>query len=108
MYRQLLLALDPAEILRAAGLTPDPWQEELLLAAERQLLLNCSRQAGKSTAVAALALHTALFQPASLTLLVSPSLRQSAELFRKVLHLHRALGRPLRAATDSQIKLELA
>lgn len=104
----LLLALDPPRILRAQGLAPDPWQEELLQGDDRHLLLNCSRQSGKSTTVAALALHTALWEPGSLTLLLSPSLRQSSELFRKVLDAYRALGRPEHAVGDSLTRLELA
>ncbi len=46
--------------------------------------MNCSRQSGKSTTAAVLALHRAIYHPKSLILLVSPSLRQSSELFRKV------------------------
>jgi hypothetical protein len=64
--RQLLaMALDPGAILRARGFTVAQWQTDLLVSRERQLLLNCCRQAGKSTVVSALALHTALFQPGS-------------------------------------------
>lgn len=107
MTNPVLAALDPAQILRAAGLAPDPWQQHLMQSDDRQVLLNCSRQSGKSTTVAALALHAALYQPGSLTLLLSPSLRQSVELFRKVLACYRALGRPLRAVTDSQTGMEL-
>src|SRR5438270_11056068 len=40
-------------------------------------------QSGKSTTTAAVALHTAIYNP-GLILLVSPSLRQSKELFAKV------------------------
>jgi hypothetical protein len=47
------------------------------------VLLNCCRQSGKSTTTAISALHTALYDP-RLVLLVSPSLRQSKELFGKV------------------------
>jgi hypothetical protein len=94
-------------ILHARGLTPDRWQRDLLLAADRQVLLNCSRQSGKSTVVAALALHTALFTPRALVLLLSPSLRQSGEIFRKVLDAYAALGRPLPAVYQSQLRLEL-
>jgi len=47
-------------------------------------MLNCSRQSGKSTTASILALHRAIFYPDNLILLVSPSLRQSSELFRKV------------------------
>ncbi len=108
MRDALRLALDPALILRAQGLPPDPWQEELLRCPHRQILLNCSRQAGKSTTLAALALHTALFRQGSLVLLLSPSLRQSLELFRKVLDAYRALGRPMKTLQENQTQLELA
>src|SRR5262249_34059887 len=64
--------------------SPDPWQERVLQWSGDRLLLNCSRQSGKSATTAILALHRALFFPRSLVLLVSPSLRQSAELFKKV------------------------
>jgi hypothetical protein len=104
----LALALDPARLLSARGLQPDPWQREFLLAPDRQVLLNCSRQSGKSTVVAALALHTLLFVPDSLVLLLSPSLRQSVEIFRKLLDGYDALRRPLRAIRRTTFQLELA
>src|SRR5262245_56813918 len=104
----LLLGLDPSRVLRAQGLTPDRWQRQLLIAPRRQVLLNCSRQSGKSRTVAALAIHTAVFQPGSLTLLVSPSLRQSVELFRKVLDGDRAIGRPVATVSINQTHLELS
>jgi hypothetical protein len=104
----LSLTLDPAQILCAGGLTPDGWQRDFLLGSSRQVLLNCSRQSGKSTTVAALALHTALFNPGSLVLLLSPSLRQSAELFRKIVHFYKATKRPVAAVTQSRTQLELA
>jgi hypothetical protein len=72
------------------------------------MLLLCCRQAGKSTTAAALSLRTALLEPASLTLLLSPSLRQSGELFRKVVDLYRRLGGPVPVAQESALRLELA
>jgi hypothetical protein len=104
----LALALDPSRILTARGLRPDPWQRDLLLRAGRQVLLNCSRQAGKSTVVSALALHTALFTAGGLVLLLSPSQRQSAEIFRKVLEAYQALRGPVAARHQTQLQLELA
>jgi len=83
--RLISCALNPASFFKMQGIQADPWQESFLLAAPQLTLLNCSRQVGKSTTVAALALHTALFQPNSLILLLSPSQRQSGEIFRKVL-----------------------
>jgi hypothetical protein len=108
--RFLAAALDPALILQSQGLDPDPWQRQFLLCADRQVLLNCCRQSGKSTATAARALHTALFRPRSLVLLLSPTQRQSAELFRKVRDAYDALGRPVPPSADapSAARLELA
>jgi hypothetical protein len=105
--RLLTLAFDPGEVLRAVGLTPDPWQQELLFSNEPYVLLNCSRQSGKSTVVAALALHTALFRPGSLTLILSPGLRQSSEFFRKVIDGYNALKRPLPPRVENRTQLEL-
>ena len=102
------MALDPSAILVARGLTPDPWQRDFLFSRDRQILLNCSRQSGKSTVVSALALHAALFTPGGLVLLLSPSQRQSAEIFRKVHEAYVALGRPIPAVYESQLRLELA
>jgi hypothetical protein len=59
----LKLALDPCELFAAQGWAPDPWQADLLRSNHPRIMLNCSRSAGKSTTVAALALHTALFNP---------------------------------------------
>lgn len=80
----MIRALDPVEFSRYISIEPDPWQADVLRSEDRRLLLNCSRQSGKSTTTAIKALHTALYKPHSLILLVSPSLRQSQELFRKV------------------------
>lgn len=103
------LRADPTSILALAKLQPDPWQAELLRSPAPQLLLNCSRQVGKSTLAAGLALRTALLEAPALVLLTSPTLRQSAELFRdKVLRLYDALRRPVPAVQESQLQLELA
>lgn len=94
------------ELMRKLGLEPDPWQTTVLETERPRLLLNCCRQAGKSTAVALLALAEALFIPASRVLLVSRSQRQSAELFRIVLDFHRRLGDPFQTArTAHELRL---
>ncbi len=77
------LPSDPVAFARIIGIEPDEWQCRVLRSS-RKMILNCSRQAGKSTISSVKAVHTALYKPNSLTLLISPSLRQSAELFRKV------------------------
>lgn len=65
----------------------DPWQRDVLTGSWRRGLLNVTRQGGKSTVAALLGLFEALFVPDSLTLIVSPSDRQSGELFRKLVAL---------------------
>jgi hypothetical protein len=80
----LRLALDPVVFAEELGIQPDPWQERVLRWNGKRLLMCCARQTGKSTVASILALHRALYYPRSLVLLVSPSLRQSSELFRKV------------------------
>jgi hypothetical protein len=103
------LCRDPANVLTAAGLTPDPWQARTLRSAAGRILLLCSRQSGKSTVAAALALHAALLEPGALVLLLSPTLRQSGEVFRAhVKRLYNALGRPVATAQESALTMELA
>lgn len=72
----------PCQILQAQGIIADPWQHELLLSPAPRILLNCCRRAGKSRVTSALALHTALFQPKALVLLISRAQRQAMELDR--------------------------
>ncbi len=103
----LAIALDPTELARKAALDPDPWQAKVLRSRAPRILMNCCRQSGKSTITALLAVHTAHFQPGSLTLLLSPSLRQSQELFKKALDVHHALANPIATLAESALRLEL-
>ena len=107
LAHDLALALDPARLMQACGLPPDPWQAALLRSPASRVLLLCCRQSGKSTTTASLALHTALYQPLALVLLLSPSLRQSQELFRKVLTAYRTLDVAVPPEQESALRLEL-
>jgi Terminase large subunit, T4likevirus-type, N-terminal len=105
----LALALDPVVLAKQLGLTADPWQADLLRSEARQRILLCCRQAGKSTVSALLALHTALYRPPALVLLLSPSLRQSQELYRKVRTDYRALGEAAPGVVEeTALRIELA
>jgi hypothetical protein len=92
--------------MAACGWPPDPWQAQVLRAASARQLLLCSRQSGKSSVAAVLALHVALYQPESLVLLLSPSLRQSQELFKKVQDAYRMLGTGAPLQAESALRLE--
>lgn len=91
----------------ALGLTLDPWQQRVLDRAHQQAILNCSRQSGKSTIAAVLGLHEALYRPKSLTLLISPSLRQSSELFRKVIELRDTLPWTVPLVEDNRLSMRV-
>jgi hypothetical protein len=82
-------------IMHNLGFQPYPWQVEVLEGEHERLLLNCCRQAGKSTVVAILALTEALFGNESQILLLSPSFRQSTELFHTILRFYDRLKPPL-------------
>ncbi len=90
------------ELMGKLGLAPDPWQVEVLEGGHPRLLLNCCRQAGKSTVVAMLGLAEAVFVPYTQVLLVSRSHRQSMELFRILTGFYRRLGSPLRARQTAE------
>lgn len=83
LAHDLNLALDPVAFAYELGFIPDAWQENVLRWTGKRLLMNCCRQSGKSTTASMLALHRAIYHPENLILLISPSLRQSSELFRK-------------------------
>jgi len=99
--------LTAPEVAARAGIVPDDWQRDLLASTARQMILLCSRQSGKSTITAVLAAHQSAFVPDSLVLLLSPSLRQSSELFRKTREVLTALGDAAPPATEeSALRLE--
>jgi len=102
-----MLALDRVSFAQRAGLEPDPWQRDLLESSSDRVLLNCCRQSGKSTMTAIVALHQALYHPGSLILCLAPALRQSQELFGKVLDFYRDLDRPVPAQAERKVSLEL-
>ena len=55
MAIELRCALDPvAFAVERLGFHPDPWQADVLRLSDKNTLLNCSRQAGKSTTTALL------------------------------------------------------
>jgi hypothetical protein len=106
--RDFARALDPVALARDCGIEPDDWQSNLLRGNARKELLLCSRQSGKSTATALVALHEALYSAPALVLLVSPSLRQSTELFRKVTTFWRALSGAPKASQESLTSLSMS
>lgn len=72
LRNDLRAALNRVAFAHAAGMQDvDSWQRGLLSSDADRVLLNCSRQSGKSTMAAALALHRALYRPGSLVLVLA-------------------------------------
>ena len=84
LNKNLAMVLDPSLILDAIGMgtldhpgEPQGWQRRILRSESRKILVNVHRQGGKSTTTAGLAIHTAVFNPEALVLIVSRSQRQA-------------------------------
>jgi hypothetical protein len=56
---------------------------------------------------ALVALHRAIYHPGSLILCLAPALRQSQELFGKIVGFYRELGRPVAPQGERKLSLEL-
>src|SRR5215208_2569380 len=104
----LTLALDRVAFAKELGIFPDSWQERLLRSASDRILLNCARQAGKSSMSALIALHRALYHPGSLVLILAPSERQAKETFSKVAQHYRKLGNTVPPDTMRKLGMVLA
>src|SRR5689334_17028426 len=78
--------------METLGLQPDAWQAEVVAGQHQHVLLNCARQAGKSTAVALLCVLEAVHRPESTILLLSASEDQARELLRVAAQFHERLG----------------
>lgn len=88
----LAICLDPALMMVKAGMNPDDWQKKILRQNDADHLLNCSRQSGKTTVIACKALHKSVYSPKSLSLILSPSERQSKLLLAAVQEIKDRLG----------------
>jgi len=106
--RGLCWALDAVPFAEdRLGFVPDAWQAQLLRSQSRWILLNCCRQSGKSTTTAIVALHQAIYDP-GLVLCVSPSLRQSRELFAKVIGFLKSIEPVIPLEEDNKSSCELS
>ncbi len=97
----------PVQLAGDLGLALDPWQRDALATEARDILLRCSRQAGKSTIAAILALHAAVYVPGSLTLILSPTERQSKRLLRTVRRHYAAFRTQAPAVSEGLLSIEL-
>jgi hypothetical protein len=103
----LALALDGARFAERAGYVLDDWQARVLRQMPSRLLLNCSRQAGKTLVAALLSVHAAIYEPGAFVVAVAVAQRQSMELIRACRDIYGRLGRPVPAESENKLSLEL-
>lgn len=89
------------------GFEADENQRELLSAGGHRVIVNCTRQWGKSTVAAAKAVHHAFFRAGSTILVLSPAGRQSGEFVRKAEDFVRALGIEPKGDGNNDMSIEL-
>jgi len=108
LHLDLCQSLDPVSFARERlRFLPDPTQALVLASRSNQVILNCTRQWGKSTLTAAQAVFTAWHEPESLILVMSPTARQSSELVRKASAFLSRLGVRPRGDGGNKISLLL-
>ena len=100
------IAIDPALMMRVAGMPPDPWQAKILRNRYPRLILNCARQSGKSTVLACHALHEMLYYAPALVLVLGPSERQSKELIRTINSIRQCMGVSVDPERQSMTSME--
>ncbi len=104
--RDILYSWDIARFARERlQFQPDATQALIMNGHIRRGLLNCTRQWGKSTVTAIMAVHRALYSAGSLTIAVSPSARQTGEFVRKAKGFARILGIKARGDGDNEISM---
>ncbi|MEJ1936522.1 terminase family protein, partial [Nostoc sp. NIES-2111] len=74
----------PVVTPEVVGFVPDAQQQILLACEEKQVILNCTRQWGKSSVTALRAAMVATREAEATVVAMSPSARQSGEFLRKV------------------------
>ena len=90
------------EALRFVG---DAAQSRVMNTRSKRVILNCTRQWGKSTVTAAKAVHEAYWNAGSLTIAVSPTARQTAEFVRKAAEFLRKLEVRPKGDGDNEMSL---
>jgi hypothetical protein len=87
------------------GFEPDEKQAEVLRSTAKRGILNCSRQWGKTTALALKVVHRMFTEPKILILVASPSYRQTHEFMMRAKAMVSRLGIPIRGDGENKHSL---
>lgn len=102
--------VSPVQMMRDAGLEPDPHQVQLLDNNDPQALVLWPRQSGKSQTCAVKVLHQACFDPGDIVILAGEKQQQAQEVFEKAYQLHERLSQighlPAVSRSGDQLEFE--
>jgi phage FluMu gp28-like protein len=99
------IPLDPVEFAESVlGWRPLPYQARLLRDPSKRIVVRMCRQSGKTTTIAVRAIWHAATHPRALTLIVSPSMRQSMIMMDRVWGLLMGLREEARRRLVSKIQ----
>lgn len=106
---ELLYVIDPVERINRSfglGFALDSTQERIVRDESKRIIVNCTRQWGKTTTVSAMAAALTA-SGAGLILVVAPVERQARELFRKIRESLRKTDRETRWPEENKLSLEM-
>jgi len=98
------IRIDPTFPMKAVGLTPDPWQADLITCRARQIMALCTRRAGKSQATACRVLSKCLTRRTYVRV-HNPTGEQSQEFLQLAREMNDALGCPVPLIRESLTEL---
>jgi len=93
--------------MRAAGLDPDPWQEDLIRCPARQIAALCTRRSGKTRTVGCRVLSRCMTRRTKV-LIFAPTEDQAKELLGYVREMYDAVGAPVPIAAESETRVKWA
>lgn len=100
--------IDPAVFALRMGVRLDGWQAAVTRQERRQVIILCSRQAGKSYAVAIRALHRAEFYPGSTIIIAAPAERQAKLMLKVIKDLYKRYPNRRKAKKWNEMSVEFA
>lgn len=80
----LAAASDPVALFRQMGHRPDPWQVEALRSTDPRRAMLAARQVGKGEVLTTKGLHVAAFKEDAVVGILTPGMRQSCRLLRRI------------------------
>lgn len=95
------------EFARSIGFDPDAWQRDLLMSEAPRLMMNCSRQSGKTSTVGIVGAHGALSEEGLQTVILAPGMRQGNILMRKIKWAMRRAGWPIKPRINNEFEVIL-